>query len=97
MELKELYIQNKNATSLDLKNRNFSDAFQIFKELEKFKELIDLDLQGNNFEILPNDMSRLLRLRTLDITNNPLINVNLYSSLLVRKNKFELSNNSALN
>jgi len=74
-ELKEVYNQNKNATSLDLKHKNFRDANLVFKELEKFKELIDVDLQGNHFEHLPNDLSKLTRLRSIDITNNPFSNV----------------------
>ncbi len=76
MEIRQLYKENPNTTSLDLKNRNFSDYHQIFKELESFKELIDVDLQGNNFEDIPENLSKLSRLRSLDITNNPFVNVN---------------------
>ena len=74
-ELRDIYNQNRNITTLELKNRNFNDSHNIFKELEKFKELIDVDLHGNNIENVPNDMSRLVRLRALDITNNPFVNV----------------------
>ncbi len=83
MELKELYSQNPNATTLDLKNKNFTDAAEVFRELGNFKELIEVDLQGNGFEELPEDLSNLLRLRSLDVTNNNFTNVIIVVYLLI--------------
>jgi len=75
MEIKQLFNQNPNAVSLILKNKNFKNSSEVFKELESFKELIELDLQGNNLADLPEDLSNFHSLKSLDLTNNPFTNV----------------------
>lgn len=65
-----------------MSNKKINDSHNIFKELEKFLELTDLDLSGNEITRLPDNLSNLANLQVLDITNNPLENFDQVSASL---------------
>jgi Leucine-rich repeat (LRR) protein len=58
-----------------VKYRNITDSNNIFQELFTFNELIELDISENKLTKLPKDISKLSKLQSLDLTNNPFQNV----------------------
>jgi len=72
--LKELLTQNLKATILDLSNKNISNTSEL-RDLENLKELQELDLQGNTLVDLPDDLSKLQKLKILNVMDNPFNNV----------------------
>ncbi len=88
-EIKHLLTQHTNNKKLDLSNRYnkmlikenqwFPQYFQRIREIHLFRRgfncIIKLDLNGNDLTYLPDNLSYLVNLRVLDISNNLLENV----------------------
>ena len=71
-KLQRLNLKNK---YIILNIRNISDSNNFFQDLLSYTDIIELDISDNNLTKLPKDMSRLSKLQSLDVTNNPFQNV----------------------
>ena len=90
-KMQQLTKQTCRISKIPFLERKINDSHNIFKELEKFLDLVEviillfqLDLSGNEITRLPENMSNLANLQALDITNNPLENVTLSSFSLIK-------------
>lgn len=65
-----LLSQNPALKSLNLEFSEIEDLAEFMPYLYEFTELEELNLYGNRLKALPEDMSRLLKLKKIDINNN---------------------------
>jgi Leucine-rich repeat (LRR) protein len=81
-EIRKKDAIDKKATKLNLKDKKLKDSDSIFTELASLSELTELDLSGNLLATLPEDVLRLKKIQSLDITNNPFTNVKFFLNLV---------------
>lgn len=74
---------DKKTTKLNLKDKKMKDSDTIFTDLANLADLTELDLSGNLLTTIPEDLLKLKKIQSLDITNNPFSNVNLFFLILV--------------
>lgn len=65
-----LLSQNPALKSLNLEFSEIEDLTEFMPYLYEFTELEELNLYGNRLKALPQDMSKLLKLKKIDINNN---------------------------
>lgn len=70
-EMKELILLEK----LDLGWNLFSDETNLFDILKEMKKLKTLNLEGNKFIVLPNEIGSLTFLKTINLNQNKLTNL----------------------
>ncbi len=75
---------DKTQKKMNLKHKNIKNSDGIIKELVEFGNLIELNLSDNLLTYLPEEILKLSKLQSLDITNNPFENVILNFILIVR-------------
>ena len=68
--------QDQFQSMLNLSSKNITDENNIFKELiSSYNNIIHLDISNNQLTTIPEDLSALSKLQSLDIRGNPFSNV----------------------
>ena len=68
--------QDQFQSMLNLSSKNITDENNIFKELiSSYNNIIHLDISNNQLTTIPEDLSALSKLQSLDIRGNPFRNV----------------------
>lgn len=70
--------KNNKVQKVNLKGQGIKDSDNIFQELAQVVDVVEVDLSDNLLTKLPEDISKLKKLQSLDITNNPFANVIIY-------------------